>query len=143
MQEAPGPLELKCLQAIWKLGEANVKDVRDVLTKDRKLAYTTVMTTLDRLEKKGTDLSRAVVEQVIREAFDDLRLTIDTKADRQAAKVVETKKSKATKAAQAAVLKGGRQLASSMSGNEEDTFGSTSATADWMASQMRKARRKS
>ena len=54
MQEAPGPLELKCLQAIWKLGEANVKDVRDVLTKDRKLAYTTVMTTLDRLEKKGT-----------------------------------------------------------------------------------------
>ncbi|BDC52055.1 hypothetical protein F183_A43700 [Bryobacterales bacterium F-183] len=54
MHEAPGPLELKCLQAIWKLGEANVKDVRDILTKDRKLAYTTVMTTLDRLEKKGT-----------------------------------------------------------------------------------------
>lgn len=54
MHEAPGPLELKCLQAIWRLGEANVKDVRDLLTKDRKLAYTTVMTTLDRLEKKGT-----------------------------------------------------------------------------------------
>jgi BlaI family transcriptional regulator, penicillinase repressor len=47
-------LELKCLQAIWQLGEANVKDVRDIVTKDRKLAYTTVMTTLDRLEKKGT-----------------------------------------------------------------------------------------
>jgi predicted transcriptional regulator len=53
-KDVPGPLELKCLQAIWQLGEANVKDVRDVLTKDRKLAYTTVMTTLDRLEKKGT-----------------------------------------------------------------------------------------
>jgi predicted transcriptional regulator len=51
---SPGPLELKCLQAIWRLGEANVKDVRDIVTKDRKLAYTTVMTTLDRLEKKGT-----------------------------------------------------------------------------------------
>lgn len=53
-RDVPGPLELKCLQAIWKLGEANVKDVRDLLTQDRKLAYTTVMTTLDRLEKKGT-----------------------------------------------------------------------------------------
>ncbi len=55
--DVPGPLELKCLQAIWQLGEANVKDVRDVLTRDRKLAYTTVMTTLERLEKKGA-LSR-------------------------------------------------------------------------------------
>ena len=54
MNDSPGPLELKCLQAIWRLGEANVKDVRDIVTKDRKLAYTTVMTTLDRLEKKGT-----------------------------------------------------------------------------------------
>jgi predicted transcriptional regulator len=54
VSESPGPLELKCLQAIWRLGEANVKDVRDIVTKDRKLAYTTVMTTLDRLEKKGT-----------------------------------------------------------------------------------------
>lgn len=54
MTDSPGPLELKCLQAIWRLGEANVKDVRDIVTKDRKLAYTTVMTTLDRLEKKGT-----------------------------------------------------------------------------------------
>lgn len=54
IRDVPGPLELKCLQAIWKLGEANVKDVRDVLTRDRKLAYTTVMTTLERLEKKGT-----------------------------------------------------------------------------------------
>lgn len=54
MSDSPGPLELKCLQAIWRLGEANVKDVRDIITKDRKLAYTTVMTTLDRLEKKGT-----------------------------------------------------------------------------------------
>ncbi len=53
-RDVPGPLELKCLQAIWRLGEANVKDVRDVLTRDRKLAYTTVMTTLERLEKKGT-----------------------------------------------------------------------------------------
>jgi predicted transcriptional regulator len=51
--DAPGPLELKCLQAIWTLGEANVHDVLEILETDRKLAYTTVMTTLDRLEKKS------------------------------------------------------------------------------------------
>ena len=32
---------------------ANVKDVREVLTERRNLAYTTVMTVLDRLVKKG------------------------------------------------------------------------------------------
>ncbi|HEY3740965.1 MAG TPA: BlaI/MecI/CopY family transcriptional regulator [Bryobacteraceae bacterium] len=51
--EIPPPLELECLKALWTLGEGNVKDVRDVLTASRKLAYTTVMTVLDRLEKRG------------------------------------------------------------------------------------------
>ena len=52
-REIPPPLELQCLKALWELGEANVKDVRRVLTGNRKLAYTTVMTVLDRLVKKG------------------------------------------------------------------------------------------
>lgn len=49
----PPPLELTCLQALWRLGEGNVHDVRKAVSKERVLAYTTVMTLLDRLEKRG------------------------------------------------------------------------------------------
>jgi predicted transcriptional regulator len=52
-REIPPPLELQCLKALWTLGEANVKAVRQVVTKDRALAYTTVMTVLDRLVRRG------------------------------------------------------------------------------------------
>lgn len=52
-RDIPPPLELECLKALWSLGAANVKDVREVLTERRNLAYTTVMTVLDRLVKKG------------------------------------------------------------------------------------------
>lgn len=51
--DLPPPLELACLKALWELGEGTVHDVRRVLSKDRVLAYTTVMTLLDRLEKRG------------------------------------------------------------------------------------------
>jgi BlaI family penicillinase repressor len=49
----PPPLELTCLQALWRLGEGTVHDVRRAVSKERILAYTTVMTLLDRLEKRG------------------------------------------------------------------------------------------
>ncbi|MGE5646831.1 MAG: BlaI/MecI/CopY family transcriptional regulator [Acidobacteriota bacterium] len=49
----PPPLELRCLKALWELGEGNVKDVQQALGPDRKLAYTTVMTVLDRLVRKN------------------------------------------------------------------------------------------
>jgi predicted transcriptional regulator len=52
-REIPPPLEVQCLKALWELGEANVKDVRRVLASNRQLAYTTVMTVLDRLERRG------------------------------------------------------------------------------------------
>lgn len=52
-RDIPPPLELECLRALWQLGEANVKDVRLALTDHRNLAYTTVLTLLDRLAKKG------------------------------------------------------------------------------------------
>ena len=52
-REIPPPLELECLKALWTLGEGNVKEVRDALAATRTLAYTTVMTVLDRLVKKG------------------------------------------------------------------------------------------
>lgn len=46
-----GPLERRVLETAWKLKKANVRDVVDAL--DNELAYTTIMTTLDRLYKKG------------------------------------------------------------------------------------------
>ena len=46
-----GPLELTVMEIMWAHGENNVRDVADKL--HRPLAYTTVMTTLDRLYKKG------------------------------------------------------------------------------------------
>lgn len=39
------------MRILWDVGETNVREVADKL--DRPLAYTTVMTTLDRLFKKG------------------------------------------------------------------------------------------
>jgi predicted transcriptional regulator len=53
LRELPPRLELDCLKALWTLGEGNVKQVRDVLATDRDLAYTTVMTVLDRLARRG------------------------------------------------------------------------------------------
>jgi predicted transcriptional regulator len=46
-----GPLEVTVMEILWRRGESNVHDV--VAELDRPLAYTTVMTTLDRLYKKG------------------------------------------------------------------------------------------
>jgi predicted transcriptional regulator len=48
---ALGVLEMEVMEVLWARGESNVRDVGQRL--ERKLAYTTVMTTLDRLFKKG------------------------------------------------------------------------------------------
>lgn len=48
---ALGYLENAVMEIIWSSGNANVRDVAEKL--ERPLAYTTVMTTLDRLYKKG------------------------------------------------------------------------------------------
>jgi predicted transcriptional regulator len=52
-RELPPKLELICLRALWQLGEANVRQVKAVLATERPLAYTTVMTVLDRLTRRG------------------------------------------------------------------------------------------
>jgi len=52
-REIPPPLELLCLKALWSLGQGNVHDVRRVMSQTRPFAYTTVMTLLDRLARKG------------------------------------------------------------------------------------------
>jgi predicted transcriptional regulator len=49
----PPPLELLCLNALWSLGQGSVKDVRQLVAPSRPLAYTTVMTVLDRLARRG------------------------------------------------------------------------------------------
>jgi predicted transcriptional regulator len=46
-----GHLEAEVLEILWRHGECSVRDVQGRL--GRRLAYTTVMTTLDRLYKKG------------------------------------------------------------------------------------------
>lgn len=59
-REIPPPLELECLRALWALGEANVQAVRSHLEPARPLAYTTVMTMLDRLARKQAVTRRKV-----------------------------------------------------------------------------------
>jgi len=53
VREVPPPLELLCLNALWSLKEGNVKDVQQLVARKRPLAYTTIMTVLDRLVRKG------------------------------------------------------------------------------------------
>jgi predicted transcriptional regulator len=48
---ALGPLETAVMEILWAHGDVSVRDVAAKIT--RPLAYTTVMTTLDRLYKKG------------------------------------------------------------------------------------------
>src|ERR1700726_4550342 len=47
------PLELDCMNALWRLGQATVRDVHAALATTRPRAYTTIMTILDRLAQKG------------------------------------------------------------------------------------------
>jgi predicted transcriptional regulator len=60
VRDIPPPLELECLKALWVMGEGNVKDVRRAIATHRNLAYTTVMTVLDRLARKGGVARRKV-----------------------------------------------------------------------------------
>lgn len=52
-RDTPPPLELLCLNALWTLQEGNVKAVQEVVARSRPLAYTTIMTVLERLVRKG------------------------------------------------------------------------------------------
>ena len=59
-RDVPPPLELACLRALWQLQEGNVKAVQEVVALSRPLAYTTIMTVLDRLVRKGKLTRRKV-----------------------------------------------------------------------------------
>ncbi len=47
-----GPLEAEILHVVWQLKEATVSQVHRQLQEERDIAYTTVMTTMSRLEMK-------------------------------------------------------------------------------------------
>lgn len=47
------PLELDCMNALWALGQGTVRDIRNRVAAHRPRAYTTIMTIMDRLARKG------------------------------------------------------------------------------------------
>ena len=60
-----GPLETAIMNVLWTAGQPlRVRDVLDRLTSQRTLAYTTVMTVLDNLHRKGW-----VVRELNRRAY--------------------------------------------------------------------------
>ncbi len=48
-----GRLELQIMNIVWEKGKATVHDVKDVLGKGRKPAYSTILTMMRKLEAKG------------------------------------------------------------------------------------------
>jgi predicted transcriptional regulator len=55
----PTPQELEILKLVWERGEATVRDVYEVLRRRRRVAYTTVLTMMGVLERKGHLRKRA------------------------------------------------------------------------------------
>jgi BlaI family penicillinase repressor len=58
MSSAPRPLrravlELDCMNTLWPMGEGTVREIRERLAERRPRAYTTIMTIMDRLARKG------------------------------------------------------------------------------------------
>jgi predicted transcriptional regulator len=79
------PQELEIMKIVWQKGQATVRDVYETLLEHRKIAYTTVMTMMRVLERKGhlktrrdgrafvyrpTHPERQVVRSMVREFVD-------------------------------------------------------------------------
>ena len=48
-----GRLQREAMEIVWYLGEASVHQVREHLARRKKLAYTTVLTAMQKLERAG------------------------------------------------------------------------------------------
>ena len=48
-----GDLQRAVIEVVWERGEASVHEVREKLSRRKKLAYTTVLTAMQKLEKAG------------------------------------------------------------------------------------------
>jgi predicted transcriptional regulator len=46
-------IELKIMNAFWRLGEASVREIQDTFQSKKRPAYTTIQTVVYRLEEKG------------------------------------------------------------------------------------------
>ena len=51
--DALGELQRAVMEVLWQQGPASVHEVRDRLDRKKALAYTTILTTLQKLEKAG------------------------------------------------------------------------------------------
>ena len=60
MVEGLGDLQLQVMEVVWRLGQATVADVHEAIATERKIAYTTVLTTMRALERRGMLTHRAV-----------------------------------------------------------------------------------
>ena len=49
----PTEAELKILQVIWDLGEARVKEIHEIMDKNKNVGYTTVLKTMQIMFEKG------------------------------------------------------------------------------------------
>ena len=69
----PTDLELELLKVIWERGEATVREVFSDLEKQRKIAYTTVLTMMGVLERKGhlpqDEMVRTMVDEFVGRVF--------------------------------------------------------------------------
>jgi predicted transcriptional regulator len=85
-----GELENEIMEIVWQRGEANVRDVFEDLNQKRPLAYTTVLSTMRNLNRKGflrrsksgvahlysascsrDEMARLVVNEVVNGLMDD------------------------------------------------------------------------
>jgi predicted transcriptional regulator len=92
IRKALGFLEADIMEIIWEKGKISVRNVFEILKDKRDIAYTTVMTTMDRLYKKGLllrkkalknyiywpsisegNLERHIVKETIKGMFTDLK----------------------------------------------------------------------
>ena len=54
------PLELECMNTLWRLDEATVRQIQKAMIVSCPRAYTTIMTIMDRLAQKGVVTRRKV-----------------------------------------------------------------------------------
>jgi predicted transcriptional regulator len=54
-----GQLQRAVMEVVWRLGQASVHQVREQLAQKKELAYTTVLTAMQKLEKAGLLRHRA------------------------------------------------------------------------------------
>jgi BlaI family penicillinase repressor len=70
------PQELEIMKIVWDAPEATVRDVYEALRKRRRIAYTTVMTLMQILEKKGHLKKSAAERQHVYRAARPRRQTV-------------------------------------------------------------------